>query len=98
MFCEFDMTHGYWHLLLHVDSYECQSFVTADGIFTRNRVLHGNLNANPHQNSEFMSKILLESKDKLLIWVDSLAIAATDVKDPLKYITKLLDFCAEVNF
>lgn len=30
IFCEFDITHGYWPLLLHEDSQECQSFVICD--------------------------------------------------------------------
>lgn len=97
-FCEFDMTHGYWQLLLHEEIQECQSFVTPDGIFTPTRVLDGNFNANSHLHSGFMSAMPPDLKEKLLIWVDDLAIAVKDINDLLEYVTKLLDFCVAVNF
>ena len=69
-FCEVDLIHGYWQLLLHKESQECQSFVTPDGIFTPTRVLHGNANANSHLHAGFMSQMPSDLKEKLLIWVD----------------------------
>lgn len=84
LFCELDMTHGYWQLLLHEKSQECQSFVTLDGLFTPTCVLNGNFNSNLHLHSGFMSKLTPDLKKKLLIWVDDLAIAGKDVDDVLE--------------
>lgn len=97
--CDFYMKHGYWQLLFHADSQEFQSFVTPDGIFTLARVLHRNLNAKSHLHAGFMSKMNPDCrKERLIICVDGLAIAATDVNELLKYIAKRFDFCVEVNF
>lgn len=98
MFCEFDMTQGYWQLLLHKDSQESQSFVTPEGIYTLTRVLHGNLNTNSHLHAGLMCTMPPDLKEKLLVWVDDMAIAVKNVDDLLQYLTKLLDFCVSVNF
>lgn len=39
-----------------------------------------------------------ELKEKLLTWVDDLAITAKDVVDLLTHVRKLLDFRMEVDF
>lgn len=95
--CELDMTHGYWQLLLHEDSQQCQSFVTSDGMFRPTSVLNGNLNRNANIHAAFMSKMPPDLKKDLVLLVGNLAIAVKDSEDLLKCITKLLDFCVEVH-
>lgn len=97
-FSEFDMTHGYWQLMLHQSSQECQSFVTPDGIYTPTRVLHGNLNANSHLHAAFMEHMDDELKLKLLLWVDDMVVAAKTIDELLKYTAMLLDLCIKLNF
>lgn len=60
IFCKFDMTRGYWELLLHDDSHGFQSFITPDAIFTPTHVLLGNINANSHLQDAFISEIPLD--------------------------------------
>lgn len=91
-FCNFDLTHGYWKLLIHEESQECQSFITPVGIPLLTRVLHGNLNANSHPHDGLISALASDLKDNLLIWLIDLAIAVKDDIGLLEYITKLLDF------
>ena len=88
IFCEFDMTHRYWQLILHEDDQECKSLVTIDGIYTAIRILHENLKANSHLHEGFMAKMPQYLKEKLL-WVEDLSVAAKDVDDLLEYICLL---------
>lgn len=97
-FAEFDMTHGYWQLLLHPSSQESQSFITPDGIYTPRRVLHGNLNANSHLHSGFMLHMTPELKQCILIWVDDMVIPAATIDDLLARTEMLLDLCSLLNF
>lgn len=45
-----------------------------------------------------MSKMPSDLKEKLLIWVNDVAILAKNVDELLQYITKILDFLGTVNF
>lgn len=97
-FSEFDMIHSYWQLALHHASQECQSFITPDGIYTPKRVLHGNLCANSHLHSSFVSHMNEDLKSRLMIWVDDLVLPAKTIDDVLSNIRKLLDLCVQINF
>lgn len=98
VFRKFDMKHGYRRLLLYEDSQECQSLVLSADKFTFTHVLLGYLNSNAHLHTSFMSEMPHDLREKLLSWVDGLAIAIRDIDDLLNYITKLLGFCVEVSF
>lgn len=93
--CEFDMTLGYWHLLLHEECHECKLLTSSDEIFTPARLLHKTLSANSHLHAGLMSAIPSDSKEKLLILVNDIMIAVKDVNDVLEYITKLFFFCGD---
>ena len=97
-FATFDMTQGYWQLKLDKDSQESQSIITPDGIFTPTRVLHGTCNANAHLHSAFMRKMTTDLLERLMIWVDDMALCAPTPQDLLEYISKLFSLCRELNF
>ena len=55
-FATFDLSNGYWQLQLDESSQASQSFITADGIYSPTRVMHGTTNAVTHLQSAFGEK------------------------------------------
>lgn len=96
-FANFDMSHGYWQLLLDVMSQECQSFITPFGIYTPTRVIHGTTNAVTHLQSSMMNIIPENLRPFLLIWLDDILIHAPTVENLMQSIQSFFGLCAEYN-
>lgn len=96
-FANFDMSHGYWQLLLARQSQECQSFITPDGIFTPTRVLHGTTRAVAHLQSSLTGVIPDSLKKNILIWLDDILIHAPTVDILLESIQSFFKVCVEYN-
>jgi Reverse transcriptase (RNA-dependent DNA polymerase) len=95
-FATFDLSHGYWKLLLDPDSQECQSFLTPDGVFTPTRVLHGTSNAMMHMQSALQGAFT-PLAEHLLSWLDDLLLHATTVDKFLHYLRTFFTLCREFN-
>ena len=85
-FANFDMSHGYWQLLLAQLSQECHSFITPGGIYTSTRVLHGTTNAVSHLQSSLTGIIPKDLLDSILIWLDDILLHAPTVEKLLESI------------
>lgn len=98
IFARFDMTHGYWQLLLHPDIQECQSLMTPEGSMAPTRVLYGTVNVNAHLQASFAARMPPELAEHLMLWVDDMAIPTSNIDDHLKYISMLFNLCDDMNF
>ena len=96
-FANFDMSHGYWQLLLDLLSQECQSFITPDGIFTPTRVMHGTTNAVTHLQSSLDAIIPDDLRDNILCWLDDILLHAATVEKLLESVQSFFNLCAEYN-
>lgn len=96
-FADFDLSHGYWQLLLHADSQECQSFLTPDGVFTPTRVLHGTTNAVAHLQSTLSAEIPIDLRKNLLQWLDDILLHCPTILSLLDAIETFLKLCVRLN-
>lgn len=97
VYASVDFTHSYWQLPLHKDSQECQSFVTPDNVFTPTRVPHGTTNAVLHLQSFLSTKVPLDVKQRMLLWVDDCLFHAPTVKDLVLCLNSFFHFCSDFN-
>jgi len=96
-FANFDMSHGYWQLLLSLISQECQSFITPDGVFTPTRVLHGTTNAVTHLQASLASVIPASLRPNILCWLDDILIHAPTVEKLFEFISMFFKLCVDYN-
>ena len=96
-FATFDLCHGYWQMPLHEDSQECQSFITAEGVYTPVRVLQGQTNAVPYFQSS-VSGLLTGIREKILQWLDDLLIHCGSFSELLLTLETFLDICRKHKF
>jgi hypothetical protein len=96
VFATFDLSQGYWQLSLDVDSQDCQSFITPDGVFTPTRVLHGTTNAVPHFQA-CVQGILGDLSENILAWLDDLLMYAMNEPALLKLLRLFFQLCRDYN-
>jgi hypothetical protein len=95
-FATFDLSHGYWQLPLAVESQECQSFITPDGVYSPTRVLHGTTNAVTHMQS-VLQEVLLPLAEHLLAWLDDLLLHASSIENLFGYLRTFFGLCRNFN-
>jgi hypothetical protein len=71
LFATFYFSNGYWQLPVDPDSADVHSFITPDGVFTANRVLHGARNAKAHFQAT-LQELTEPIREALLQWLDDL--------------------------
>ena len=90
-YANFDFSNSYWKLKTTEESQEIQSFITPDGIFTPNRVMHGTTNAVTHLQSSVAGVIPEDLKPYILCWIDEIIFHAPTVDSMLDAIKSLFD-------
>jgi Reverse transcriptase (RNA-dependent DNA polymerase) len=80
-FATLDFCQGYCHIRLHKDSQDCQSFITADGVYPPTRVLHGTRNATQDLQSVFVF-MMYDIKSNIKVWLDD-CLLHTKTEDDL---------------
>jgi Reverse transcriptase (RNA-dependent DNA polymerase) len=81
VFATLDFCQGYWHIPPHIDSQDCQSFITPDGVYTPTRVLHGTRNATQHL--QFLLVVMIvDIKSSIKVWLDD-CLLHTKTEDDL---------------
>ncbi len=96
-YANFDLSHAYWQLPLAVDSRECQSFITPDGVYTPTRVLHGTANAVAHLQSSLAELLTPKLYSHILAWLDDLLIHAVTVEELIAAVELFLQLCKKYN-
>jgi Reverse transcriptase (RNA-dependent DNA polymerase) len=81
LFATLDFCQGYWQILLHKDSQDCQSFITPDGVYTPTSVLHGSRNATHHLQSVLVF-MMDDIKSNIKVWLDD-CLLHTKTEDDL---------------
>jgi Reverse transcriptase (RNA-dependent DNA polymerase) len=95
-FATFDLSHGYWQLPLAIESQECQSFITPDGVYSPTRVLHGTTNAVTHMQS-VLQEVLLPLSEHLVAWLDDLLLHASSIENLFVYLRTFFGLCRNFN-
>jgi hypothetical protein len=81
VFATLDFCQGYLQIPLHIDSQDCQSFITPDGVYTPTRVLHGTRNAT--QNLQALLVVMMEDiKSNIKAWLND-CLLHTKTEDDL---------------
>lgn len=96
-FFNVDFVVNYWQLLPGKSLQISQSFVTLDGSFTPNRVLHGSTNAVHHPQSSLGALLPTELKQVLLHWLDDILGHGKTVDELLSQLCQFFSICLEMN-
>ena len=91
-YASIDLCHGYWQMPLAASAQECQSFITPDGVFTPNRVLHGQSNAVFYFQST-VGELCLALREVILQWLDDLLFHCHDERHLLTSLRKFFEIC-----
>jgi Reverse transcriptase (RNA-dependent DNA polymerase) len=94
VFATLDICQGYWQIPLHKDSYDCQSFITPDGVCTPTRVLHGTRNATQHLQS-VLFVVIDYIKSNIRVWLDECLIHTKTGDDLLATLNFFFKQCQE---
>lgn len=79
-FAKFDVSHGFWQLLLSLLSQECQYLFKPDCIFTPTWVIHGTTNAMSSLQLYLTSIISGDLSANILVWPDNLLLHASTME------------------
>jgi hypothetical protein len=82
VFAKLEFCQGYWHIPLHKDSQDCQSFITPDGVYTSTRALHETRNATHHLQSSVLVVMMDDIKSNIKLWLDD-CLLHTKTEDDL---------------
>jgi hypothetical protein len=81
VFATLDFCQGYWQILRHKDSQDCQSFITPDGVKIPTCVLHGTKYATQHL--QFVLVVMMgDIKSRIKVWLDD-CLLYTKTEDDL---------------
>ena len=91
-----DLCHGYWQMPLAEASQECQSFITPDGVYTPNRVLHGQTNATFYFQG-IVANICKPIRSNILQWLDDVLLHAKTPEELIQVLSRFLELCQQHN-
>ncbi|OWY97616.1 hypothetical protein PHMEG_00031810, partial [Phytophthora megakarya] len=96
-FGTFDLFRGFWQMPLATDSQEIFSFSTGDAVYTPTRVPQGAIDSALHFQTQMQGVFRDMLYDSVLIWIDDIALYATDDDTYLERLAAFLQVLREYN-